>query len=149
MGISQRILRRHPCTCGAIGCTEAEASGWAIPLIAKEWPGFAQSALAKEPSVTFEALFRLAKQGDPALALRDRCLRVWAVGTVGLIHSFDPEIVVYGGGVMKSADVIVPYVQSYVEKHAWTPWGKVKVRAAELGNDAGLLGAIPLLTEPI
>jgi glucokinase len=140
----------HPCTCGAIGCTEAEASGWAIPLIAKEWPGFAQSALAREASVNFEALFRLGKEGDPvALAIRNRCLRVWAVGTVGLIHSFDPEIVVFGGGVMKSADVILPFVQSYVEKHAWTPWGKVKVRAAELGNNAGLLGSIPLLAEPI
>ncbi|MGB9071578.1 MAG: ROK family protein [Terriglobales bacterium] len=140
----------HACTCGAIGCTEAEASGWAIPLIAKEWPGFAQSALAKESTVNFEALFRLAKEGDPvALAIRNRCLQVWAVGAVGLIHAYDPEIVVFGGGVMKSADVILPFVQSYVEKHAWTPWGRVKVRAAELGNNAGLLGSIPLLAEPI
>jgi len=51
--------------------------------------------------------------------------------------------------VMKSADIIIPFVQAYVEKHAWTPWGKVKVRAAELGNNAGLLGAIPLLSESI
>jgi glucokinase len=50
---------------------------------------------------------------------------------------------------MKSAHIIQPFVQAYVEKHAWTPWGKVKVRAAELGNNAGLLGAIPLLTESI
>jgi len=49
--------------------------------------------------------------------------------------------------VMKSADIIQPYVQEYVSKHAWTPWGKVEVRAAALGNDAGMLGAIPLLTE--
>jgi glucokinase len=140
----------HACTCGAIGCTEAEASGWAIPLIAQEWPGFAQSALAKEPKISFEAIFRLAEQKDEvALALRNRCLKVWAVGAVGLIHSFDPEIVVFGGGVMKSAHIIQPFVQSYVEKHAWTPWGKVKVRAAELGNNAGLLGSIPLLAEPL
>jgi glucokinase len=140
----------HACTCGAIGCTEAEASGWALPIIAQEAPEFAQSRLAKEASVNFEALFRLALEKDPvALAIRDRCLQVWAVGTVGLIHAYDPEIVVFGGGVMKSADIILPFVQSYVEKHAWTPWGKVKVRAAELGNNAGLLGSIPLLAEPI
>jgi glucokinase len=140
----------HTCTCGAIGCTEAEASGWALPLIAQEWPGFAQSRLAMETSVNFEALFRLAEERDPvALAIRDRCLKVWAVGTVGLVHAYDPEIVVFGGGVMKSADTILPFIQAYVEKHAWTPWGKVKVRAAELGNYAGLLGSIPLLAEPI
>jgi glucokinase len=62
---------------------------------------------------------------------------------------YDPEIIVMGGGVMKSASVILPYVQDYVSKYAWTPWGKVQVRAAELGNHAGLLGAIPLLTEKI
>jgi len=39
-----------------------------------------------------------------------------------------------GGGVMKSADVIIPYVQEYVSNHAWTPWGKVQIRAAELGQ---------------
>ena len=136
------------CTCGAIGCAEAEASGWSLPLVAKEWSGFAQSRLAQEKSVNFEALFRLAAARDPvAVAIRDRCLQVWATGTVGLIHAYDPEIVIFGGGVMKSADIILPYIQSYVEKHAWTPWGKVKVRAAELGNDAGVLGAIPLLSE--
>lgn len=43
---------------------------------------------------------------------------------------------------MKSADVIIPYIESYVQKHAWAPWGKVQVRAAALGNNAALLGAI-------
>jgi glucokinase len=136
------------CTCGAIGCAEAEASGWSLPLIAADWPGFAKSLLAQEKSVNFEALFRLAAANDPvAVALRDRCLQVWATATVGLIHAYDPEIIIFGGGVMKSADVILPYIQSYVEKHAWTPWGKVKVLAAEVGNNAGILGAIPLLSE--
>jgi glucokinase len=56
-------------------------------------------------------------------------------------------MIVIGGGVMKSADVIIPYVESYVQKYAWTPWGKVKVRAASLGNNAALIGAVPLLSE--
>ena len=141
-------LGGRQCTCGAIGCAEAEASGWSLPLIAADWPGFAQSRLAQEKTVNFEALFRLAAANDPvALALRDRCLQVWATATVGLIHAYDPEIIIFGGGVMKSADVILHYIQSYVEKHAWTPWGKVKVLAAEVGNNAGILGAIPLLSE--
>ncbi len=138
----------RPCTCGAIGCTEAEASGWALPLVAKDWPGYAASALGNDEPVTFEKLFRHAATGDAvALAIRERCLRIWATGTVGAIHAYDPEIVIYGGGVMKSADVIVPYIQQYVNQHAWTAWGKAKVCAAELGNHAGLLGAVPLLSE--
>lgn len=144
------LFTGHNCTCGAIGCAEAEAAGWSTPIVAREWPGYAQSALGKDEPVNFEKLFRYAAEGDAvAKAIRDRCLQVWAANTVSLIHSFDPEIVVFGGGVMKSADVILPFVQAYAEKHSWTPWGKVKVKAAELGNDAGVLGAIPLLTEPI
>ncbi len=48
---------------------------------------------------------------------------------------------------MKSAEIILPIVEAHVQKYAWTPWGKVHVRAAELGNDAALLGAVPLLSE--
>src|SRR6201996_7419731 len=35
----------RPCTCGAIGCMEAEASGWALPFVAREWNGFETSGL--------------------------------------------------------------------------------------------------------
>jgi glucokinase len=144
------LFNGRTCTCGNIGCPEAEAAGWSIPLVARDWPGYANSALGKDEPVNFEKLFRYAEQGDQvATALRDRCLHIWAASTTGLIHAYDPEIVVYGGGVMKSADMIIPFVQAYVEKHAWTSWGKVKVRAAELGNNAGLLGAVPLLSEAI
>ncbi|HYG99040.1 MAG TPA: ROK family protein [Terriglobales bacterium] len=141
------LFTGRKCMCGAYGCAEAEAGGWSMPLVARESSGFASSALAREPELNFEALFRNAAAGDQvACEVRDRCIRVWAATAVGLVHSFDPEVVVFGGGVMRSADVILPCIQSYVAEHAWTPWGKVKVAAARLGNDAGLLGAIPLLT---
>jgi glucokinase len=138
----------RPCSCGAIGCAEAEASGWSLPLIVNEWPGVRESALSKYPNIGFKELFEEAAQGDrTATAIRHRCLNVWAANAVGMVHAYDPELIVIGGGVMKSADIIIPYVKSYVQKHSWTPWGKVQVRAAELGNNAALLGAIPLLSE--
>ncbi|HWR15712.1 MAG TPA: ROK family protein [Terriglobales bacterium] len=142
------LFNGRKCTCGAIGCAEAEAAGWSLPFVCRETPGFESSQLSKEPSLNFECVFRLAKAGDSvALAVRDRCIRVWSANTVAAIHAFDPEVVVYGGGVMRSADVILPAIQAYVNEHAWTPWGKVQVHAAQLGNNAGLLGAIPLLSE--
>jgi glucokinase len=142
------VLHGRACTCGGIGCAESEAAGWSLPLVAHDWPNFSNSALAREPQINFEALFRLAGQNDAvAMGIRDRCLDVWAADAAGLVHSFDPEIIVFGGGVMHSADVILPLVRSHIERHTWTPWGKVQVQAAQLGNDAGLLGAIPLLQE--
>jgi glucokinase len=137
----------RPCTCGAIGCLEAEASGWSLPFLASEWPGFSASKLAGHDNIDFKLLFELADGGDRvAVEVLDYCLKVWATGAVGLIHAYDPERIVIGGGVMRSAGIIVPYVQAYVKEHAWTPWGKVEIVAAQLGNDAGLFGAIPLLT---
>jgi glucokinase len=134
------------CTCGAIGCMEAEASGWALPILSREWNGFAESKLAQEKTINFRAVFELAEKDRVAREVRDYCLQVWATAAVGLIHAYDPEVIVIGGGVMRSANVILPYIQEFVNNHAWTPWGKVKILAAQLGNNAGLFGAEPLLT---
>jgi glucokinase len=137
----------RPCTCGAIGCLEAEASGWSLPFLASEWPGFSASRLAGKENIDFKTLFALADSGDRvAVEVLDYCLKVWAAGAVGLIHAYDPERIVIGGGVMRNAAIILPYIQAYVNQHAWTPWGKVEIVAAQLGNNAGLFGAIPLLT---
>lgn len=134
------------CTCGAVGCAEAEASGWSLPEVCRAASGFASSPLSSESSITFERLFYYASAGDPvAVEVRDRCLAVWGAATVGLIHAYDPEVVLFGGGVMKSASIIIPFIQDYVDRHAWTPWGKVSLRCAQLRNQAALLGAIPLL----
>jgi glucokinase len=135
------------CTCGAIGCAESEAAGWSLPRICRGWPGFAASILA-DNDLNFENLFRCAEAGDAvAMGVREHCLKVWAVNAVALIHAYDPELLVYGGGVMRGGDVVLKYVQDYVMRYAWTPWGQVQVRAAVLGNDAALLGAVPLIAQ--
>jgi glucokinase len=136
------------CTCGSRGCVEAEASAWSLPDVCRSLPGFERSRLAAEPEITFENMFRLAHGGDAVARLaRDRCLAVWGAGAIALIHAYDPEIVLLGGGVMKSAATILPFMRSCVDQHAWTPWGRVEVHSARLGNDAALLGAIPLLSQ--
>lgn len=137
------------CTCGAIGCAESEASGWSLPLIATEWPDYASSQLASR-RLDFENLFACATAGDSvSREIVDHCLRVWGAAAVAAIHSFDPELLVYGGGVMKSSDLILPFLQEYVDANAWTPWGKVRVRAAQLGNDAALFGVVPLFDQEL
>ncbi len=141
-------VRGRDCTCGAIGCLESEAAGWSLPLVAREWSGFAESVLARHEPINFRTLFESADAGDRvAREVLDYSLQVWAMGVVSLIHAYDPERIVIGGGVMRRADTILPYIQDYVNRHSWTPWGKPRVVAAELGNNAGLFGAVPLLKE--
>jgi len=135
----------RPCTCGGIGCAETEAGGWSLPLICAEWKDFASSVLASQ-QINFRNLFACAAAGDRvAMEIRQHCLDVWAATAVAAVHSFDPDLLVYGGGVMKSSDIILPYVREYLSRYAWTPWGQVQVRAAELGDAAALIGAVPLL----
>lgn len=136
------------CSCGNIGCAEAEASGSSLPIVARGWPGYSSSMLALAPVVDFRTLFADEVKSDPvALAIRQHCIDVWSACVVANIHAYDPEIVVIGGGVMKSAHLILPAIQQHVNLHAWTPWGHPQIRAAALGADAAFLGAVPLLLE--
>lgn len=133
------------CTCGNIGCAESEGSTFFLPVVYREQPGGAEGALAGRKAIGFAELFEAAEAGDkPARSALDHCIRAWAVLTVGLIHMYDPEVVVLGGSVMKREAQILPRLQQYVNEHAWTPGRTVPLRVAALGSDAALLGAIPL-----
>jgi glucokinase len=140
-------LRGRRCTCGGLGCAESEASGWVLPILCQEQPDFATSALART-ELNFRNLFQLAEDGDTvALRVRDHCLHVWGVTTVAAVHSFDPSVVVFGGGIMKSEVIILSSVRSYVENNAWLPRGAPRVVPAQLGNKAALFGVERLFHE--
>jgi glucokinase len=129
------------CNCGNLGCVETVGSTWALEKNIKSRTDYSESFFVKEPVFDFETVFRLAKEADPlALNIREQCMRSWAVATVNAIHAYDPEIIVLGGGVMKSGDVIQNYIKDYIKHHAWTPWGNVELKIAELKNDAALWG---------
>jgi glucokinase len=136
------------CWCGNIGCAEVEAAGWSLPKLARAWPGYDESSLAQEPDLSFRELIAHAERGDAvAQQVWRRCLQVWSANAVSLVHAYDPEVLVLGGGVLEGAAPIAPFVQDYIERHTWAAWGKAQVRVASLGNTAALLGAVPLLSE--
>lgn len=146
------------CICGGIGCAETEAATWSLPFVVADFaarmPGAArESALpvgtpdAPRP-VNFRQVFEAARAGDAfAAEVRDHCVRAWATIAVVNAQAYDAEIIVIGGGVMRSAADILPPIQEHVRRYAFAPWGEIQVRAAELGSDAALLGAVPLLGE--
>jgi len=134
------------CNCGNIGCVETEASTWNIERIAKQHEAYSSSMLAQQNKLDFETIYRCANANDAlAKELRDACLDVWSAAAVNLIHAYDPEVLVIGGGIMASADYIIPYIQKKTDENAWTPWGKVKIVAAENINAASLLGVAYLV----
>ena len=70
---------------------------------------------------------------------------MWSTLTVALIHAYDPEVVVFGGSVLKREAEILPRLQEYVKAHAWTPGRTVPLRAAALAPMPLFSGAIPLM----
>ena len=136
------------CSCGNIGCAEAEASTAFLEKIAATLPEWNSSSLRKSATLNYANVFKNAAAGDAcALKLRDHSLLVWATLAVNLIHAYDPEIVILGGGIMAGAEVILPAISEHVRRHAHTPWGKVRVVAGELGDAAALVAGEWLLQE--
>lgn len=146
------------CVCGNIGCVETQASTWALPLLAQAEPDFATSKLSGEAVVDYQSVFRLAEAGDAvATRLRDRAIRVWAATAVNLVHAYDPEVIVLGGGIMRTPEPTRSQIQRYIDQHAWIGWsptsasstahvkGQVEVRVAKLPDTAALLGLHYLL----
>lgn len=138
-------LNGHECSCGNIGCVEAEASSWRVVELIHNHPSFASSSMANKKA-DFESLFECAEEGDElSISIREKCLEVWAAGVINLIHAYDPEMVIMGGGIMKSANAILPFIRGKVEKLAWTPWGKVVVVSSKIPDASALLGAYAML----
>lgn len=135
------------CVCGGRGCLEAQQHRVAINQLARADGRYSTSALEGIADISYGDLFRLAEGDELARALRDRSMALWGSMVVSLIHQFDCERVIVGGGVMKSAAVILPRLQGFADG-ACTPWGRVEVVAAELGDDAALLGLGSLFAQP-
>lgn len=138
------------CTCGNVGCVEAEASTRSLSCLVHYHKNFPQSSLNNAEEIDFYNLFMAARKGDMvAKEIRDHCLKIWSAAVISFIHAYDPEQVIIGGGILNSADDIIPVIREEVEKKAWTPWGKVAVKKSELGDYAGVLGGIYCLKNKI
>jgi Transcriptional regulator/sugar kinase len=127
-------FRGEMCNCGNKGCAESIASSWGLPRLAEKM-GFLRE------NVEYKMLFDAMNEGDTAAKeILDICIEAWSACAVNLIHAYDPEILIIGGGVMNSADHILPKIEESVNKYSWTPWGKVKVEKSASGDAAALYG---------
>jgi len=137
------------CACGNIGCLEAFASGSAIARMALEElsrggvsiiTSLAEDDLSR---VTAEMVARAAQSGDPlAEEIMDRAGTSLGIGVVNLLHLFDPELVIIGGGVSRAGELILRPVRRVIAERAMSGFKGAKVVTSALGDDSGLLGAV-------
>lgn len=130
------------CSCGNVGCVEALSSSFFLPSIIRENVKLSAAFRNNVDNYDFEAIFRLASHGDvDAILVRNECMDAWSAAIITYIHAYDPQVIVLGGGVMKSKDIILPYIRERVEQLAWCPSANVKIVASELGDNAAVLAS--------
>lgn len=138
------------CTCGRRGCFETYASATAIIRQAKErMEGNRESLLwrlAGEDIDRVEArtVFEAAAQGDLlARELVEEYESYLACGIANLINIFQPEILCIGGGVAGAGEKLLTPVRAILERedYARNNRQRTKLMLAQLGNDAGIIGA--------
>jgi len=129
------------CTCGNRGCAEAEASTSVLPTLAAQSRDYSASPMRHSPVVDYASVFRLAREGDAcAMSLKTRAIDIWSSLIVNLIHAYDPERVIVGGGVMAGEEEFFSELERLVLARAHTPWGRVTIVRSELGDAAALFG---------
>jgi glucokinase len=134
------------CTCGNIGCLEAFIGTAPLLKKATELYTAANKTLPEKEGWTPQYIFASAENGDQtACEVVAYFARYLSAGIVSLIHAYDPDIVVLGGGIAGSFQQFLPAVQTYVDEHTWTyPRGGIRVKTAELGDTAALVGVAAL-----
>lgn len=145
----------HLCGCGARGCFEQYGSGNALLRHAREAisasPEIARNLLAlgdgTVAGITGQHITDAARQGDPvALAAFNTTAQWLGAGIASLSVILDPACVVIGGGVIDAGEILLAPIRAAVERYM--PFaGKhssPRIIAAELGNEAGLVGVADL-----
>lgn len=146
-------LVTHPggdlCNCGRHGCWERYASATGLIHLTEaamvEHPESALHTLAAKSGVEGRTAFQAAEQGDEtALAVCRRYVEELAFGVVDLINILQPEILALGGGVAAAPDhLLLEPLQELSARECFAHRGGrlTRVVRAELGNDAGIIGA--------
>ena len=135
------------CNCGNLGCLEAMSSGTAIAKKGKEAVSTnVETSLKKYDTITSYEVFKEAEAGDEvAKDIIDNALTYLGIGVANAIATFDPEMIIIGGGVSKAGDIVFDTVEKVVNKRCFKSMAEsCEIVPAGLGSDAGVVGAVAL-----
>ena len=138
-----------PCqgSCPNHGCLETYASGTALArdgtaAAGREPDSALGMALAKGDGVSGKTVTEAAIAGDQvAREVMATAGRHLGVGLASFANIFDPDVIVIGGGVSAAGDLLLEPAREELRSRALPPMNKTTVKLAELGPDAGLIGA--------
>ncbi len=142
------------CGCGRKGCFEAYSSATALINMTKEameanrdsemWK-IAGSIENVDGKTAFDGM----RAGDKAaIDVVDMYINYLGCGLVNIVNTFQPELLLIGGGICKEGENLTKPLNEYIERESYCidPNRSTKLDIAKLGNDAGIIGAAYLYT---
>ena len=137
------------CTCGRKGCIESYCSATALIAQATEalekYPESMMAELvAKEGAMNGKIPFDAAQSGDAvAQAVIDQYIEYLGEAVTNFVNIFRPKVVLLSGGVCAQGENLTKPLNAYIRKYAFGGERTVDtvVKIAQLGNDAGIIGA--------
>ncbi|CAG9621144.1 ROK family protein [Sutcliffiella rhizosphaerae] len=131
------------CNCGMRGCLETYASGtW----IAKRMQRLYVSQGKHNDRISAQDVFRLYMEGNPnAAEVIQLMTKGLSYGIVNFIHTFNPQLILLGGGVMTDGHWIIPLLQKEINKIGLQSLvSHVEIKQSQLSANSGLIGAAML-----
>ncbi len=141
-------LETRTCGCGCKGCLEQYASATGIMRRAKELleETDKDSYMRQFENVTGKEIFDAYKEGDElGTQVVDEFAKYLGMGLANVASVIDSDAFVIGGGVSKNGPVVIDVVKEEYEKNVLFALKGKEFRIAELGNDAGMYGAVRMV----
>ena len=144
------------CNCGRTGCWERYASATALVELTREVmeknPDSAmhEHVQAHDGEINGRTAFDCARKGDKAAnEVVDTFVYYLGNGIVDLINLFQPAVIIVGGGVSNEGDYLLDKLRKFAKGYSYasTKIPQPEFKKAQLGNDAGIIGAGMLLVE--
>jgi len=137
------------CGCGRLGCLEAYASATAVVKRTREMlvtdpnSTLHRALTDTEEELSSRTIFMAAEHGDElAKKIVDETAYFLAVGAMNMMHTIDPDAIVFAGGMTHAGEPFLERIQHYIHQLALpVPAAKTLVRYAQLGSDAGYYGS--------
>jgi glucokinase len=134
------------CNCGNFGCLEVYASATALVRLTRARlsaaAGSQLNAIAHD-DLTAKKVFEAALAGDEfARSMFETMGSYLGIAIANVVNTFNPEMIVIGGGVSAAFDLFAPRAREEMMRRAFpVPAARCQIVKAECGDDAGLLGA--------
>ncbi|EMT37919.1 ROK family transcriptional regulator [Thermoanaerobacter thermohydrosulfuricus] len=145
------------CSCGNYGCFEALASEKAlVNLVVKSIKEgmdsiVYQMAEGMLDSVTPEMIYEAAKLNDKLAVNALKTIgRYLGIGIANTINTFNPELILIGGGIVQARELIEDIIIETAKKRTFeNSFSSCRIAFAELGDDATLIGAANMVMDEV